>query len=159
MNSKEPRDYWNDDDQIFCHYGKGYAITPTLKTVCIGTESEALQAPSLGKSPGGKTPAEEEKATTAGREKPCNIPTSKVEQGKSGLRFEIKCIEEVIRLKGSKGKITSFERELLRAYIEELDTRIQPEKSKHGKLHKYPSLAPQSKIGALKHQRRPQGFR
>ncbi len=33
-------DRWSEDGQIFFHFGKGYGLTPGLRTVCLGTEEE-----------------------------------------------------------------------------------------------------------------------
>lgn len=40
MSEKETRDYWSDYGQIFFHYGKGYGLTPELKTICLGREED-----------------------------------------------------------------------------------------------------------------------
>jgi len=41
----------------------------------------------------------------------------------SGLKFEISCIEETIRLRGELGKDTAFEEGILKAYKKELRHR------------------------------------
>ena len=38
--TKEKPDYWSECDQIFFHYGKGYGLTPELKTICLGNEED-----------------------------------------------------------------------------------------------------------------------
>jgi len=40
MSSKEPRDYRSECGQIFFHYGKGYGLTDTLQTICLGSEDD-----------------------------------------------------------------------------------------------------------------------
>ena len=37
---KEARDYWSECGQIFFHHGKGYGLTETLETVCLGKEGD-----------------------------------------------------------------------------------------------------------------------
>ena len=44
MNDKEQPDRWSDDGSIFWHFGKGWALTPSLRTVCIGTKEEYEKA-------------------------------------------------------------------------------------------------------------------
>lgn len=34
------KDYWSDCGQIFFHYGKGYGVTDTLQTICLGKEDD-----------------------------------------------------------------------------------------------------------------------
>ena len=38
MSDKEPKDYWSECEQGFCHYGKGYGLMDTLQTICLGSE-------------------------------------------------------------------------------------------------------------------------
>lgn len=40
MSDKEPKDYWSECNQIFFHYGKGYGLTDTLQTICLGNEDD-----------------------------------------------------------------------------------------------------------------------
>ena len=40
MSDKETRDCWSECEQIFFHYGKGYGLTETLETVCLGKEED-----------------------------------------------------------------------------------------------------------------------
>lgn len=34
--NQNPEDGWSPTGQVFIHYGKGYCVTPDLRTVCIG---------------------------------------------------------------------------------------------------------------------------
>lgn len=36
----EPKDHWSDCGQIFFHYGKGYGLTDSLETICLGDEDD-----------------------------------------------------------------------------------------------------------------------
>ena len=38
--SKLPRDYWEDDNQAFVHFGKRYVLAPNLRTICLGPVTE-----------------------------------------------------------------------------------------------------------------------
>ena len=40
MSVKEPKDWRSEDEQVFFHYGKGYGLTDTLQTICIGNEDD-----------------------------------------------------------------------------------------------------------------------
>ena len=40
MSNKEPKDYWSECGQIFFHYGKGYGLTDSLQTICLGNEDD-----------------------------------------------------------------------------------------------------------------------
>jgi len=40
MSNKEPKDYRSECGQIFFHYGKGYGLTDTLQTICLGNEDD-----------------------------------------------------------------------------------------------------------------------
>lgn len=40
MSEKEPKDYWSECGQIFFCYGKGYGLTDTLRTICLGNEDD-----------------------------------------------------------------------------------------------------------------------
>ncbi len=38
--SKLPRDYWEENNQVFVHFGKRYALAPNLRTICLGPITE-----------------------------------------------------------------------------------------------------------------------
>ena len=40
MSNKEPKDYWSECGQVFFHYGKGYGLTDSLQTICLGNEDD-----------------------------------------------------------------------------------------------------------------------
>ena len=46
--SEKPKDYWSECEQIFFHHGKGYGLTETLETVCLGKEEDILKALETG---------------------------------------------------------------------------------------------------------------
>lgn len=55
--AKDERDYWMPGDFTFVHYGMGYQVTETLRTVCVGpvkttdTTQNADETPPSGKQP------------------------------------------------------------------------------------------------------------
>lgn len=38
--TKEHKDFWSEDGQVFFHYGKGYGLTKELRTICLGSEED-----------------------------------------------------------------------------------------------------------------------
>ncbi|MBA7633193.1 hypothetical protein ES703_40755 [subsurface metagenome] len=46
--TKEHKDYWSEDSQVFFTTGKGYGLTEELKTICLGTEEDILRAFNTG---------------------------------------------------------------------------------------------------------------
>ena len=40
MSDKELRDYWSDCGQVFFCGGKGFGLTDTLQTICLGNEDD-----------------------------------------------------------------------------------------------------------------------
>ncbi len=38
--SKLPRDYWQENNLVFVHFGKQYALAPNLRTICLGPVTE-----------------------------------------------------------------------------------------------------------------------
>ena len=40
MSEKEKRDYWSDCVLVFFCGGKGYGLTDTLQTICLGNEDD-----------------------------------------------------------------------------------------------------------------------
>ena len=49
MSEKDHKDYWSDDGQICFVDGKGYGLTPELKSICLGDEQDILNALNGGK--------------------------------------------------------------------------------------------------------------
>ena len=43
MSEKETRDYWSVCGQIFFHCGRGYGVTDTLRTICLGCETDIIK--------------------------------------------------------------------------------------------------------------------
>ncbi len=58
MSDKESKDYWNEDDQIFFHYGKGYGLTENLQSICLGKEEDILDMLNTGVLKDNLTPAQ-----------------------------------------------------------------------------------------------------
>ena len=48
MVEKEARDYRSECEQVFFHYGKGYGITPELRTICLGKKEDILETLDTG---------------------------------------------------------------------------------------------------------------
>ncbi len=44
MSEKDHKDYWSDDGQICFVDGKGYSLTPELRSICLGDEQDILNA-------------------------------------------------------------------------------------------------------------------
>ncbi len=40
MNEKEPKATWSDCDQVFFTGGKGWGLTDSLQTICLGKEED-----------------------------------------------------------------------------------------------------------------------
>jgi len=40
MADKETKDYWSECGQIFFYSGKGYGLTDTPRTICLGSEED-----------------------------------------------------------------------------------------------------------------------
>ena len=40
MSDKEIKDYWGDCGQVFFCGGKGFGLTDTLQTICLGNEDD-----------------------------------------------------------------------------------------------------------------------
>lgn len=40
IQEKRRRDHWSEDDQVFYTHGKGYGLTDTLQTICLGSEED-----------------------------------------------------------------------------------------------------------------------
>ena len=38
--SKLPRDYWEENNQVFVHFSKRYVLASNLRTICLGPISE-----------------------------------------------------------------------------------------------------------------------
>jgi len=49
MNEKVSKNYWSDDGQICFVDGKGYGLTPELKSICLGDEQDILNVLNSGK--------------------------------------------------------------------------------------------------------------
>lgn len=49
MSNKESKDYWSKCGQIFFHYGKGYGLTDSLQTICLGNEDDIRKFLDTGK--------------------------------------------------------------------------------------------------------------
>jgi len=58
VRDKELKDYWSECGQIFFHYGKGYGLTDSLQTVCLGKEEDILKALETEELPDYLTPME-----------------------------------------------------------------------------------------------------
>ncbi|MFC1932653.1 hypothetical protein ACFLXU_03355 [Chloroflexota bacterium] len=49
MSEKGSKYYWSDDEQIYFVDGKGYGLTPELKSICLGDEQDILNTLNGGK--------------------------------------------------------------------------------------------------------------
>ena len=56
----EPIDHWSDCGQVFFHYGKGYALTEDLRSICLGREEDILKAFETGRTNENHTPLQRE---------------------------------------------------------------------------------------------------
>ncbi len=56
MSEKGHKDYWSECGQICFVDGKGYGLTPELKSICLGDEQDILNALSSGQIKEGLVP-------------------------------------------------------------------------------------------------------